>query len=192
MIWEEKNLRKMYQQAKDLDLRHLLTGLTILVKDTADFINSQGYSDDVTEAFRLAYLEMMNHDRYYWSKFGPDLYKDISDTKLPAGIIKAIREGTFDLEPLIKADIKTEWAKPIGWYFFKNYSRQNRSLILDGRSVDQLREKICEAKDPADPFVAMVDRLSHSTTYVPGFLYPVMLYISLLLKVTDFTTIDEN
>ena len=35
----EEQLKNAFEQAKDLDLAQLLSGLTILVKDTADFIH---------------------------------------------------------------------------------------------------------------------------------------------------------
>lgn len=41
----EEQLKNAFEQAKDLDLARLLSGLTILVKDTADFIHTNGLKD---------------------------------------------------------------------------------------------------------------------------------------------------
>ena len=126
----ENPLKKMYDQLKNAKQGLLFAGLTVLVKDTADFINAEGFNDDAAEGLRGGYLDMLNYDRYYWEKFGPNLFLTLPDAKLPHGIAKAASQHTFDLAALLKPAIDQEWTRAPGWHFFKTYTGQIKGDIL--------------------------------------------------------------
>lgn len=230
-IRAEKELRAMFKSLyaavqackKQEDLMDLLlSGLTVLVKDTMDYINAQGFQGPVIEEFRQSYLEMMNHDRYYWQIFGPDLYKELAEAHpvLPHNIVKATNECKFDIELLTKkGNVQRNWTRALGWFFFNRYAVQVRSKLLGSSDLEQLKKKIAianscdedgkeleakagkakkaEAKDAdkdglEDCVVEIVGRLSKADPYLQGFFYPVMLYLTVLLLCTDFVPFNEN
>jgi hypothetical protein len=186
---QENPLKTMYDQVQGLELGLLFAGLTVLVKDTADFINAEGITDAATEGFRTMYLEMLNYDRYYWGKFGPRLYLTLPEAELPYGIAKEASRGKGDLAPLLDPGIEQEWTRAPGWHFFETYTDQIKGDILGDKSLDELKASFCNAEDPFEPVGAMVEKLAKRSGFGPAFWYPVMLYITLLLLKTDFRTV---
>jgi hypothetical protein len=184
------HLKAMYEQVKDVKQGLLFAGLTVLVKDTADFINAEGFNDDATEGFRRGYLDMLNYDRYYWGKFGPKLFLTLPDAGLPHGIAKAASQCTFNLAPLSKPAIEQEWTRAPGWHFFKTYTGQIKADILGDKSLDELKAEFCNAEDPFEPVAALVETLAKRSRFGPAFWYPAILYIPLLLLKTDFRTLS--
>lgn len=191
-IWEEDNLKKIYNQVKDLKTELLFSGLTVLFKDTADFINSQGFNDQAIDLFREAYLETLNQDRFYWEQFGPELYMGLQDGNLPFGIVKAAYTGNFDLEPLKNDQIILPWTQFPGYCFFKIYSFKVKDIILKGSSLEQEKAKVFECKEPEEQIFPLIEKLSRQSIFGPGFWYPIMLYISLLLFRSRYITLEEH
>lgn len=200
-------LERMYDQVKGLDRKRLLPGLTVLTKDTAAFLVASGIDDETTEGFRLAYLDMLGHNRYYWELFGPELYlplRDVPPKGLPEGFASAAASCEADLRPLLDCDLKKEWLRAPGWHFFQAYSRQRRERILCGKSLEAFRDAFCEGvdpcapasktlcdnKDPFKPVAATVERLAGSERQANRFWHPVMLYLVLLLYKTNFITLE--
>ena len=190
--WEGDNLKKIYHQVKDLKMELLLSGLTILVKDTADFINANGFKDNAIDKFMESYLAMLNHDRYYWEQFGPGLYMSLPDAGLPSGIVKEAYKGKFDMEQLTHENIISEWTQYPGYYFFKTYTLKIKDIILKGTGLEQEKAKIYECKEPEEHIFPLIEKLSKQSNYGPGFWYPIMLYISLLLFRSRYITLEEN
>jgi len=186
----EKPWKKMYDQAKNAKPGLLFAGLTVLIKDTADFINAEGLADDAAEGFRTAYLDMLNYDRYYWEKFGPKLFLTLADAGLPHGIAKAASKCSFDVGKLVELPIEHEWTRAPGWHSFKTYTGQIKGDILGDKTLDELKAEFCKASDPFKPVAALVEQLAKRSSFPPAFWYPVMLYITLLLKKTDFRTLS--
>jgi hypothetical protein len=200
------SLEAMFRQVKDLELGLLLSGLTILVKDTATFLTAYGLDDEMAEGFRLAYLDMLSDNRYYWDKFGPELYLSLKDAGLPDGLASDAAKCKADLLPLTNGDLETEWLRAPGWHFFQIYSGQRRNDILRDTTLEELKEAFCEGNDPygreqedtctdktSDPYKpieGLVKRLSGTDHESKKFWYPVMLYLALLLKKTNFTTLE--
>ncbi len=191
-IWEGDNLKKIYHQVKDLKTELMLSGMTVLIKDTADFINSNGFKDEAIDTFREAYLATLNHDRFYWEQFGPGLYMTLPDAGLPSGIVKEAFKGNFDLEPLKNENIVSAWTQFAGYYFFKIYSLKVKDIILKGSGLEQEKTKVFECKEPEEHVFPLIDKLSKQSSFGPGFWYPLMLYISLLLIRSRFVTLEEN
>lgn len=190
--WEGDSLKKIYHQAKDLELELLFSGLTILVKDTADFINANGIKDKAIDEFMESYLAMLNHDRYYWEQFGPGLYMSLPDTDLPSGIIKAAYKGKFDIEELTHKNIISAWTQYPGYHFFKTYTLKIKDTILKGTGLEQEKANVFECKEPEEQIFPLVEKLSTQSNFGPGFWYPLMLYISLLLFRSRYITLEEK
>lgn len=206
----ENHLKAMYDQVKDAKLGLLFAGLTVLVKDTADYINANGLNDAASETLRGAYLEMLNHDRYYWEAFGPKLYLSLPDAGLPYGIAKAASHCDFNLAKLAKPaepGIEYEWTIAPGWHCFETYTQEIKADILGGRTLVELKAWFCtgcdpkdpkdckdpnEPKDPFKPFAALIERIARRSSFGPGFWYPLMLYVTLLLVKTDFRTLADS
>lgn len=198
-------LKPMYRQVKDLDLGPLLSGLTILAKDTATYLTAHGVNNEKGEAFRLACLEMLSDNRYYWMRFGPKLYLPLGEARLPEGFASGASKCTWDLQRLMECDLDHEWLRAPGWYFLKTYSGQRKNDILRDITLDDLKAAFCEGRNPYKresngasdqkdtnpykPIEGLVGRLIGSDQEWSRFWYPVMLYLALLLHKTEFETL---
>lgn len=191
-----KELRELYEVTKDLDIELLLAGLTILAKDAADYINAAALEGEQIELFRRAFLQMMNEDRYYWSALGGHLYESLKDVGMPHGMTKAASVCRFQVMVELKdAKINQEWTRAPGWKFFKIFSAMLKSLILDGMTLDKFKTLLCEPledKDPIDYDLELIARLGKPKPHGSCFWYPLMLYMVILLKLTDFITLAEE
>lgn len=209
-------LERMYSQVKDLELGLLLSGLTILVKDTEIYLTAYGLDNAMAEGFRLAYLGMLSENRYYWQRFGPNLYLPLKDAGLPEGFSSAAAKCKADLGPLTDLSLETEWLRAPGWHFLKTYSVQRKNDILSKITLDEKKQEVlrditlnelkaafcegrnpykkdvCEQEDssPYKPIEGMVNRLIGTDQEWGEFWYPVMLYMALLLHKTNFTTLE--
>lgn len=199
-------LEEMFRQVRGLNLDLLLSGLTILVKDTATFLTAYGLDDEMAEGFRLAYLDMLSDNRYYWEKFGPDLYLPLKEAGLPHKVVTSAANCEVNLRPLTEIDEDTEWLRAPGWHFLKTYSGQRKNDILRGISLEELKDAFCEGKDPYEnesedscfceskdpykPIEGVVGRLAGTDREFKIFWYPVMLYLALLFRETNFTTLE--
>jgi len=198
-------LKPMYRQVKDLDLGPLLAGLTILVKDTATYLTANGVNNEMAEGFRLAYLEMLNENRYYWERFAPKLYLPLAEARLPEGFPSGASNCNWDLQRLLEGDLDHEWLRVPGWHFLKIYSGQRKTDILRNITLKDLIAAFCNGKNPYKresndvndkedtnpykPIEGLVGQLIGRDQEWVRFWYPVMLYLALLLHKTDFETL---
>lgn len=199
-------LERMYSQVKDLELGLLLSGLTILVKDTEIYLTAYGLDNAMAEGFRLDYLSMLSDNRYYWEKFGPNLYLPLKEAGLPEGFASSAAKCKADLGPLTDFSLETEWLRASGWHFLKTYSGQRKNDILRDITLEDLKAAFCEGRNPYKrdsngvcdqkdtnpykPIEGLVGRLIGSDQEWSEFWYPVMLYLALLLHKTNFTTLE--
>lgn len=199
-------LERMYSQVKDLELGLLLSGLTILVKDTAIYLTAQGIDNEIAEGFRLAYLDMLSNNRYYWEQFGPNLYLPLKEAGLPEGFASSAAKCKVDLGPLTDVGLETEWLRAPGWHFLQTYSDQRKNDILRGITLEELKTAFCKGRNPYKPesndvcdqedtnlykpIEGLVKRLIGSDQEWSEFWYPVMLYLVLLLHRTNFTMLE--
>lgn len=203
------DLESMYKQIRDLDVGLLLSGLTILVKDTATYLTASGVDNEMAEAFRLAYLDMLNNNRDYWERFGPKLYSSLKEAGLPDGFASGAAQCDVNLIALTDGFWeKQEWLKAPGWHFFKTYSVQRKNDIFRDTTLKALKGAFCEGKSPykpdtpvkqadeeKEPFKsveAVVKRLAESDQQWTKFWYPVMLYMVVLLQKTNFMTLEDT
>ena len=181
----------MYKQVRNLDRGLLLAGLTVLVKDTANFLHEKAYTDPMAEEFRQEYLKMLNHNRYYWELFGSDLYQTLPDAGLPHGIVAEVVTCNSDISPLCNAGIERESTRAPGWHFFENYTALTQNLILDDSSLDQEKARLDSSEDTFDIVEDYVERLT-SRSEIGNLLWsPIMLYVALLIIKTYFVTFTE-
>lgn len=199
-------LERMYRQVTELERGLLLSGLTILAKDTTSYLTANGVDNEMAEGFRLAYLDMLRQNRYYWEQFGPYLYLPLNEAGLPDGFASGAANCKADLQPLTECDLETEWLRAPGWHFFQTYSGQRRNDILRDITLAELKAAFCEGRnpyereatesciressDPYKPIAGVVERLTESDRQWNAFWYPVMLYLALLLQRTNFTTLE--
>ncbi len=197
---EYTECKEMYEQSiflGKLKLGLLLSGLTIMVKDTAVYLTTYGIDGKTAEGFRLAYLDMLNDNRYYWEQFGPELYRPLKDIKLQEGC-----KADFKLKNESYQD--TEWLRAPGWRFFKTYTAQRKNDLLQGITLDQLKAAFHENRNPYKPKAAcdqedgksyepikgLVDQLIGTEKQSTTFWYPVMIYVAYLLQKTNFVTLE--
>ncbi len=185
------HLKAMYEQVKDLPTELLFAGFTVLVKDTESYTDANGLNDAASELLRAAYLDMLNYDRYYWETFFPELYRTLSEAGLPFGIAKAASQCNFDLSPLTDPLIEHEWTRAPGWHCFETYTSQIKDDILRETDLEKLKSTFWNAKEPYEPFAALTKKLAKTSSFGPGFWYPLMLYVTLLLVETDFKTLAD-
>ena len=152
---------------------------------------------------------MLSDNRYYWERFGRYLYLPLNDEEFPKGLegfAGDAAKSKADLQPLTKIDGETEWLRAPGWHFFLTYSGQRRNDILRDITLEELKDAFCEGKDPYEreqkdactrktgdpykPIEGVAKRLSGTDHESKKFWYPVMLYLALLLKKTNFTTLE--
>ena len=133
---DQSKLEQIYDQVHGLEEKLLFAGLTVLVKDTADFLHKGGYSDPLSEEFRSMYLAMYNIDRYYWEHFGPELYKTLEETGLPFGIVENVVGCTVDMSRTLRiSPLSKNGLLGPGWLFFKTYSELLQPIILGRRDT---------------------------------------------------------
>lgn len=199
-------LEQLYHQVKDLELGLLLSGLTILVKDTEIYLTAYGLDNAMAEGFRLTYLGMLSDNRYYWEQFSPNLYLPLKEAGLPEGFASDAAKCKADLEPLTYGVLETEWLRAPGWHFLKTYSGQRKNDILRDITLVDLKAAFCEGRNPYKrdsngdsdqkctspfkPIEGLVGRLIGTEQKWSEFWYPVMLYLALLLHKTNFSTLE--
>lgn len=195
-----KDLKEMYQAVKKRELGLLLAGLSVLAKDTADYINESGITDDPTEVFRDTYLDLLNYDRYYWEKFYPDLFLPLAEAGLPHGIVRKASKCEFDLSPLSKVEIEQEWTRAPGWHFFETYTGKIVGDIVGDHTLEKWKQGFFNRKDPKtqreiDPFEtfkALAEKLARRGKFGPNFWYPLIFYVIELLIRTGFRTLEPG
>ncbi len=211
--------RELYEQVKDLDFALLLSGLTVLVKDTMTYLTEEGIESLRAEEFRQTYLYWLNDSRYYRERFTPELYDSLEDCALTEdmeGIVEKIANSKSDLELLTNSKLgNKEWLRSSGWAFFQTYSGLRRADILGGLPLKEFKKAICENRDPYksktendgrdskkqeqiceknDPFMpvnAIIEKLIGTEKQWTKYWFPLMLYIVLLLQKTDYTTLGD-
>lgn len=203
MLKHKSKLERMYKQVKNLDEGLLLAGLTVLVKDTANYLHEKAYSDPMVEEFRQEYLKMLNQDRYYWEHFGKDLYKTLPEAGLPHGIVAEAAKCKADLSDLCDAKIERESTRAPAWSFFESYTRLLQEVILaplpdeepsenDERTpLQKHKDHLDTAGDEFEVVELYVERLTNRSELGEPLWSPVMLYIALLIVRTHFVTFPE-
>lgn len=200
-------LKEMYKQVKDLDFDLLISGLTVLLKDTMTYITEQGIDSQTAEGFRQTFLNMLNDSRYYRERITPELYQPLEDCKLTKdmqGIIERITNSQTGLELLCDRKLADEeWLRSPGWHFLQTYSAQKGSDILGGLTVDTFKaafcagrdpykkKEKCEESDPYKPIKAVVEKLAGSEKQWKKYWHPLMLYVVVLIQRTNFTTLED-
>lgn len=191
----DKQLEIMYRLLEGLDQGLLLAGLSVLVRDTADYLHEKGYTDPMSEEFRSVYLAMYNNDRYYWEQFGKDLYQRLPDAGLPCGIVAQVAACTPDIKNVIRqlcaAEIERESTRAPGWFFFRTYTRTTQEILLDGSSLDNEKARVDAAQDKFEIVAEYVAKLTSRSEIGDKLWRPVMLYVSLLIIKTYFETFEE-
>ena len=187
---QEKNLKELYQQVKELDNGHLLTALAIVMKDTAEFLATRGYNDAAATRFRTTYYDTLNEDRFYWENFGADLYQSLDDSQLPSGMVENAANGQFDLCPVVDANnIFHEWLRFNGWCFFKKFTATHGATAVgeDGLADDQ--ERLCTETEANVVEIAI--RLLDNAFSSKWFWYPIAVLLAMMILRTDFATVPD-
>jgi len=192
----------------------LLSGLTILVKGTANYLTTHGIDNEMAEQFHLVHLEMLNNNRYYQERFYPKLYGPLKKDEFPYGseeIVPKAGQCKADLRLLTNCALEDqEWLRAPGWRFFQTYSGQRKNDILRGITFEKLEEAFCKGEDPYEtkpensskqevednsPYKtveAVIKRLIESDQQWSKFWYPLMLYLVVLIQKTNFETLEDT
>jgi hypothetical protein len=186
----EKHLKTLFSQVKGIDIRQALAGLTILMKDTAEFLTAKGYRDPATASFRVVFLDTLNEDRFYWESFGPALYASLTDNQLPHGVVDQANRGQFDVTPVTKANnIFHEWTHFVGWCFFKKFSQKHGSAAIGEQGLAKDKQMLCTETE--ENVVKVAQRLLDKEFTDKGYWFPLVIFLALLIVRTKFETIAE-
>lgn len=186
----EPELRDLINQVKDYDESLLYSGLTILSKDVAEYLATSAYPGKDAQLFLEVYMDALNVERDYWSKFGPQLFQSLETAQLPRGFARAATEGRVDLTPLANRNIIHEWLENPGKKLFEKFK-------------GKFRETICGKDGPYEKFVnGLVGQADLPLTIasavltagfsIAAFWIPLVAYFSLLLIKAGLKTYCED
>lgn len=192
---EGSSLKIMYQEVCDFGICKHFQILGYLCKDLMDFLTNRGYADAATDTFRQAFIRAMGRDRFYWENCCPIVLGDPCQLEMPTGFAQLAvnqcwSEIFCDLQDLKPCDCKNQEEAPptlpayLGWCFFREYAPAFGSF-LNGYEID-------EAQPKKDKILALADHLLGNAVPDKLHWYPVILYVSILLCVSDFELIPAE
>ena len=132
-----KYLRDIYHQVRKEGAGQHFAGFAILCKDLAEFLAARGYDNEGIRLFRDAYNRALEADRFYWEAFFPDALANLPGIEhMPHGLVNNANNGKFDLKPITKEKICTEWTRFLGWAFFREWSMAIQDYVKEALEED--------------------------------------------------------
>lgn len=166
----------------------LFAGFAILFKDMAEFLAAKGYEDGSVEAFRMAFNNALERERFYLRAFFPEALANLSALAgIPHGITEKAERENFHIERLCEKELVKEWNRFLGWAFFREYSFVLRENIT-GALADDVPD---EGQNTQEKVVELAGKLIGTAAPDEYYWYPLILFLSLLLYRTDFSTVPE-
>ena len=125
----------------------IVAGITVLCKDLAEYLAAGGFSGTAAERFTKVYAAALNQDRWFWERFGPNLYGSMrpAPPHKPGDYDPAIQiafqpplpsyaqeasQNDFDLHELNDARINQNWTLTPGWQLFTGFLAEFKDLLV--------------------------------------------------------------
>lgn len=143
--------RSLLEKIQAYDRSLIVSGITVLCKDLAEYLAAGGFSSPASERFLRVYGSVLDHDRWFWERFGPELYwsmrpapptppgaDDLAvqiafNPALPSYAHEA-DQNNFDLYELNKVRIRQNWTLTPGWQLFTGFLTEFRELLTRQKS----------------------------------------------------------
>jgi len=186
---DDQKLESIYEQLKDLDESLLFAGLTVVAKDTAEYIATTAQQTGGEMAFHEAYLEGINRERDFWGAMNSPLYQPLSVSGLPHGFSQGTMLGSPDLGPLHNPAIHHEWTSIPGRDLLEKFGRKFKEVIC---GKDGPYEKFNNGLvGQADLPITIASSILTAGLSTAAFWYPLAVYLGLLLVKTGLKTYCE-
>lgn len=187
---EETILFKLYKQIRPLEINFLLSGLAVTAKDLLEYLVDKSYNDANINTFRLAWIAGVDPDRFYWEQLCPEVFTSLDDAKLPSGFTETIAKGEWAgiCDTFNKPEIDREWARYIGWSFFKQYSTALKSAV-NSATADPAWQ---QANDSDSRILFLANTLLGKTESKALHWALLLLFVSMLLVKTNFSTLANK
>ncbi len=191
---DENLLYDLYKQLNGYDLRVNLARLAILAKDLSEYIAVQNLEGEAVSAFRNTWFSTVNKDRLYWEEGYPwkdknkvEVFMPLASNGLPNGMTAKVANGvTTDIDNMLCDDkIEQDWARFLGWSFFKHYSKSLGDVIekeITARDWEELRETDARV-------LKLAKKIMESYGKKAFYLALIALYTAMLLVRTGFGTL---
>ena len=184
-------LNEMYQQVATLDEGLLLSGLTVVAKDAAEYMAARGLYDKSVQNFQKNYGEVMSEERSYWEQYGSPLFHSLQEEQLPNGMAKAAQGGKAELLQLSDPGLYHEWLHMPGEKFLKKFGEKWKKTLCEGKDSPYHKLEnglLGQAELPVTIAASILTAGFAAAT----FFYPLALYIGLLLVKTGFKVYCEK
>jgi len=187
---ENSVLQALVKKIDPLDTEQLLSGLTTLSKDMAEYLTARALFQDDAKQFFMVYWPALSLNRRYWEQFGPCLYATMEDSGLPYRFAKRAEQGNPEVQEIIDHNTIQPWTSQPGWELMKGYRRELNDAICgdntDDEPIDQLRHRWEKAYH-------LSRRLLRKGFSSESFWYPLVAWLSvLLIKMEGENICPEN
>lgn len=136
--------RSLLEKIQGFDSKSIVAGITVLCKDLAEYLAAGGFSGPAADRFMKVYSKALDQDRWFWERFGPELYWSMRPTPpadpgdppvqiafnppLPSYAHQA-NQNDFNLNHLNDARISQNWTLTPGWQLFTGFLDEFKDLI---------------------------------------------------------------
>lgn len=138
--------RTLLDKIQGFDSKSIVAGITVLCKDLAEYLAAGGFSSTAAERFMKVYAKALDRDRWFWERFGPELYWSMRpapptdpgdfdpavqiafNPPLPSYAHEA-NQNDFDLNHLNDTRISQNWTLTPGWQLFTGFMEEFKDLI---------------------------------------------------------------
>lgn len=138
--------RSLLDKIQTFDSKLIVAGITVLCKDLAEYLAAGGFASQAAERFIKIYMKGLDKDRWFWERFGPELYWSMRpaapvppgdfdpavqiafNPPLPSYAHEA-NQNDFDLHELNNNRICQNWTLTPGWQLFNGFLEEFRELI---------------------------------------------------------------
>ncbi|MCC7505856.1 MAG: hypothetical protein IT259_11170 [Saprospiraceae bacterium] len=138
--------RSLLDKIQTFDSKLIIAGVTVLCKDLAEYLAAGGFAGTAAEGFMRVYAQSLHHDRWFWERYGPQLYWSMRpaapappgdydpavqiafNPPLPSYAHEA-SQNDFDLHELNSARIDQNWTLIPGWQLFNAFLEAHASVL---------------------------------------------------------------
>lgn len=187
---DQDHIAELVDQAKGRDEQMLLSGLTVLTKDLAEYFAATGHGGEDAQLLHGVYSGALGKERDYWMTHGPQLFQTLREAGLPQGFAADAVHGRPDLTRLSDTTIVHEWTSGPGRDLLERFGASFKDTICgtDG-PYEQLQNGLLgQAGLPASIAASIVTSGLASGT----FWLPLAVYLGLLISKATLKTYCES
>lgn len=187
---QDNILKELVKQVEDLDLDLLYSGLTIIAKDTAEYLATSAYPGKGDSVFFTFYKDAMNIERDDLETHGPKVFQSLENAGLPRGFAFNADNGRYDLLPLKDPMIIHEWLVNPGVRILEKFKDKFKDTICgkDG-PYEKFKDGLIGQADLPTTIAAAVLLTGFS---IATFWYPLAIYLGILLVKTGLKMYCEE